>query len=963
MLRYRAVIGTIAVLALGTLAASASAQTNVFRPRVGNALGLVPPVNFQGTFASGPGALAPVTYHGGGVMNHGVEVHLIFWAPPGYAFQNSPNGEPTPGYKGMIEQFFTDVAADSVAPVASDCSTTDPSAECNIFSTLTQYGAQTGPDSAAPGDYEIHFSRTNPDDVIDDTTAYPTDDCTSPQQTKACILDSTVQSEVDSVASAHGNGRGLTNLWYVFTPPDVDECISAGVCETNAFGGYHSLANVPGGGGLTIYAYTGDPIVETKRVDNPGNDPEGNPDAEAAVDIAAHETNEAMTDPEGVGWMDPNGNEDADKCENGPQFGTPLGFASDGSPYNQVINGHQYLIQEIWSNDGLSGNTSQNCVQGTTLTATGLPLPQVNLTQYSTTVTGNIGSTTSDVGVQVTVLRGSGGTQVAQASTTTGADGGWTVTLAHAVGDDRDEIDVDYSGTGAPTPNHQVILTGNGDDPVDEAGWTGWTELDQGAALTNSDQVLMNNPPSLTIAPCFQTGVESFAIDGVAGSGSPTDFCGTASDAADFQLAAPVTDHQVVTYSTNDNRAFQPPDADTPNGGGGLVNLTVTLGEPDSVAAFGGNVPGFTPTGAPACTADLGAQTVTCTGLVPTDTYTLKDGSTTVSGAADANGAVTKSLAVKRNDTVTLSNSVSRTLTTLHVANLQVHIAGDAGTVGTGTCSPLQYWGGPLTTPPTNSSAGEPSASDGSDGVALTGDVCPAGGSAAGMPTSDIAQTDDSSGGETVTEVADVADTSPMLGETLYGAFTAVADTSDGSSPVALSIAPAAGGAAVFTSVNVDSASGVAVPALTPGNYKATWVVTNANGDTRTVTTRFIEESALQGSKGDTGATGPKGPTGPRGPRGPAGPKPHIACHLAKHHKVKCKVTFPKHKHTSGDVRMALARGSKVVALGHGAVKHGRGTVTLRALGQVSRGRWTMTVVFSRRGKATRTTWMAVRVS
>ena len=61
------------------------------------------------------------------------------------------------------------------------------------------------------------------------------------------------------------------------------------------------------------------------------------------MDIANHETNEAMTDPTGIGWMDPNGYEVADKCEFGPQHGTPLGFATDGSPYNQVINGDKYL--------------------------------------------------------------------------------------------------------------------------------------------------------------------------------------------------------------------------------------------------------------------------------------------------------------------------------------------------------------------------------------------------------------------------------------------------------------------------------------------------------------------------------------------------------------------------------------------------------------------------------------------
>jgi len=95
------------------------------------------------------------------------------------------------------------------------------------------------------------------------------------------------------------------------------------------FRGYHSLSNV-NGHGLTIYAVTNDPIIATGGI-APGVDPQGNPDAEVTVDIADHETNEAMTDPTGIGWIDPNAFEVGDKCEFGPQRGTPLGFASDGA--------------------------------------------------------------------------------------------------------------------------------------------------------------------------------------------------------------------------------------------------------------------------------------------------------------------------------------------------------------------------------------------------------------------------------------------------------------------------------------------------------------------------------------------------------------------------------------------------------------------------------------------------------
>ena len=55
-------------------------------------------------------------------------------------------------------------------------------------------------------------------------------------------------------------------------------------------------------------------------------------------------------------------------------------------------------------------------------------------------------------------------------------------TLPRAVGDDRDEIVVEY-GAGGPTPSKQAILTGNGGNPFTESGWTGWTDLDNGTRL------------------------------------------------------------------------------------------------------------------------------------------------------------------------------------------------------------------------------------------------------------------------------------------------------------------------------------------------------------------------------------------------------------------------------------------------------------------------------------------------
>jgi hypothetical protein len=303
-----------------------------------------------------------------------------------------------------------------------------------------------------------------------------------------------------------------------------------------------------------------------------------------------------------------------DKCEFGPQERTPRGFAGpDNAPYNQVINGDKYLLQEMWSNN------DNGCVQTTSNTSNPLPLPQVNLTQFSSTVSGNVGSHKA-VSVHVLLLRATeDGTAVTVASNSTissASDGSWSVRLQHPVGDDRDEINIDY---GAGGPENDVILTGNGGNPFTESGWTGWTALDQGSDLTDA------GGPSLTLGPCFQTGVLTATLNGAPIMGPhgeiPTDYCNTQTDTATIDTP-PTGKSSVVTASTNDNRAFGPPNFPTPpNRDGALVKLTVPVGEPDAVSPFFSQLP-FTPSGLAMCAADVELRQVSCQGLVPGETYT-----------------------------------------------------------------------------------------------------------------------------------------------------------------------------------------------------------------------------------------------------------------------------------------------------------------------------------------------------
>ena len=936
MTRLRVVMLGVPCLVMALFVSSAWGKP-VFHPRVGGALGLIPPVNSQARFGSqdvATGALTPVTYHGGAVMAGGITVHAIYWSGGTNPFQGQPSGAPA-NYTGMLDRFFTDVAHDSGRTT-------------NVFSVLPQFAEGLTRSTITPGQYNITYNPANPADRIVDNHPYPAkaDQCASPNSAAVCITDGQVQSEVDRIVqSTPGTPRGLHNLWYVFLPPGVDECITPGVCGTNAFGGYHSVSDV--GHGVTIYAITIDPLIETSVA--PGADPQNYPDAEVAVDIAAHETNEAMTDPEGVGYMDPNGFEIGDKCEFGPQRGTPIGFAPNGSPYNQLINGHQYLLQEMWANADNAG--SPDCVQQTTNTSNPLPLPQVSFTQFGSTVSGNIEASTPGVGVKVTLMRADAGgnpVPVAQAAGTTAADGTWQVSLApHAVGDDRDEIDVEYSHNGAPSPGHQVILTGNGGNPFTESGWTGWTALDNASFLTNDPSV---GGPSLSMSPCFQTGVLAATFNGATLAGpngeGMTDTCNTQTGIATLPLPRNAGQADVVTDSSTDNRAFSPPNGPTPNPVGGLVKLTVPVGEPDAVSLFTSPMAFFTPSGFPTCGADLEGRSLTCAGLVADGNYTATDGGAHASGTADGHGVLSVPLAVRGGNVVSLSNG-ARNVTTLHVANLRAAIAGAQTVLSGGTCAPGQYYGPPLDAAPTNGSAGAPTAVAG--GAALTGEICPVSGSATGLPSTPIVQTDELSGGQTQTEVPDLENTTPLNGELVAGGFPAIGQsgfpgpnnsvTPDASSRISFTVTPAGGGGAVFTAPNVNSVNGTPVPALTPGSYNATWVITDLNGDTRTLMTRFVEQSGAGGA----GARGSSIGSG-------KALKLVVKCRVRRHSTITCSVTFKRAAHMRGKLQLRIAHGKRVTALGHATLKAGRATVKMRVLHRVVRGRYTLTMVMTQSG-------------
>ncbi len=79
-----------------------------------------------------------------------------------------------------------------------------------------------------------------------------------------------------------------------------------------------------------------------------GERPNGD-DADATINVTSHEHREAINDPLLNAWWDTDtGEEGSDKCA--WDFGSPINGPS-GAHYNQTINGHNYYLQQEWSND------------------------------------------------------------------------------------------------------------------------------------------------------------------------------------------------------------------------------------------------------------------------------------------------------------------------------------------------------------------------------------------------------------------------------------------------------------------------------------------------------------------------------------------------------------------------------------------------------------------------------------
>jgi hypothetical protein len=458
----------------------------------------------------------------------------------------------------------------------------------------------------------------------------------------------------------------------------------------------------------------------------------------------------------------------------------------------------------------------------------------VAMNQFSALVRGNAAVARAGISVRLKLLRA--GTLVARGLARTDANGDWAATLRSLgtgipapVGDDRDELDLSYGPAGLA---QESILPGQGGDADNQAGYTGWSMLDSGFAL---------GAGTVAIAPCSQVGVLSVTIDGRAVP-DPVTNCQTGANMS-LLPAGRLGPRTVASLSSTDNRAAGPGDPS-----GALVRLTVAMGEPGSLGTGSGASSSLQSTGFPSCTADLAHQTVACTGLVPGAPYHLRGTAQSLSARADQTGQARFALPgrvrwLAGGDIVVLRNRVGRTLSTLHVAHLRVALS-DTGAVTAGSCQPGEYWGAPSLAiqPPSSLLAilllnGPP---PGSAPI-----ICPLTGRATHLPGPVLEQTDSHSGGATTTEIPHFAFVSPANAASLYGRFIALAQIAPGTHPgatVSLQITRARSTHPSIQLRDVSNRQGVGVRPLPAGLYHATWTITDANRDTRTLHTIFVQE-------------------------------------------------------------------------------------------------------------------------
>jgi hypothetical protein len=281
----------------------------------------------------------------------------IFWAPAGHPMSAA--------YERIITEYLIEVALSS-------------GQNTNVFSVLNEYYGNNG---------QIRYNA-RPALPIYDADPLPANGCTVETADttniyadgsgyNACLDDTQLQAEVDSVTAARHLPHNLSHIYVLYLPKAVESCFNPGssastaggqACTINhqptaAYCAYHSEdpANA-------VYANLAYPIYQSPVGFTCGSDvnfgvvesPNHNRDADTEISPTSHEISEAITDPDTqTGWYDASGFEIGDECAYiyGATRGQP------GALYNQTFFGLHFLTQQEASNRVFSASGGKaDCV-------------------------------------------------------------------------------------------------------------------------------------------------------------------------------------------------------------------------------------------------------------------------------------------------------------------------------------------------------------------------------------------------------------------------------------------------------------------------------------------------------------------------------------------------------------------------------------------------------------------------
>ena len=231
-----------------------------------------------------------ISFHGGPVMLGTTNVYYIFYGSWSDPVVNS-----------MLINFASNIGG---------------SPYFNINTTYTD-------GNGTPVTNSVHFGKSTTDNYSRGTA----------------LSDADIQTIVASAINGNRLPLDTNGVYFVLTSPDVDE--TTGFCSQ--YCGWHTYGFI--GGANIKYSFVGnaDRCAWACAIQSPG--PNGTTGPDAMVSVIAHELEEAVTDPNLNAWYDSAGNENADKCA--WTFGATQ-TASNGSLFNVVLGGAQYMIQQNW---------------------------------------------------------------------------------------------------------------------------------------------------------------------------------------------------------------------------------------------------------------------------------------------------------------------------------------------------------------------------------------------------------------------------------------------------------------------------------------------------------------------------------------------------------------------------------------------------------------------------------------